>query len=380
MHNGGEDMARLRNFWRRLTGWLTGRWAKNKKPLLVVLLIVIAVVLYRLVEAGYAYPWTGFGEYTPPQPKIEGYQRERTTWDWLQLLIIPFVLAVGGFFLNRTERVNAEKAAEQRAKTEREIAEQRAQDAALQAYLDQMTQLLLHEYLRTSQPDNEVRSVARARTLAVLRVLDGVRKATVLQFLYEAGLIGDSKQEEYSVPGRIDAIVSLQGANLKGANLKGAYLRGAYLERVNLEGANLYKADLYKANLLTANLKGAYLREAFLAGACLIWAHLVGADLDSAGLNEASLGGANLTEANLERARLENANLTKANLTKANLTKANLTHCKVTREQLAQASSLKGAKLPFDMAPPAPEVKVSPPNEQPPDLSEAALQDGTKHE
>src|SRR6266511_6076613 len=95
-------------------------------------------VLYLLVEAGYAYPWTGFGEYTPPQPKIEGYEREKTTCDWMQLLIIPIVLAIGGFFLNRTERINAEKAAEQRSKTEREIAQQRTLDTVLETYFDRM--------------------------------------------------------------------------------------------------------------------------------------------------------------------------------------------------------------------------------------------------
>jgi hypothetical protein len=147
--------------WLLVTAW----WQKNKISLLIILLIVILTALYLLAGAGYAYPWTGFGAYTPPEKPDTGYQRAKTTWDWLELLIIPIVLAVGGFFLNRTERMNAEKAAEQRA-----------QDGALQAYLDQMTQLLLHEKLpvRASQPDDEVRSVARARTLTVLRVLDGV--------------------------------------------------------------------------------------------------------------------------------------------------------------------------------------------------------------
>jgi hypothetical protein len=28
----------------------------------------------------------------------------KTYWDWLELLIIPFVLAIGAFFLQRSER------------------------------------------------------------------------------------------------------------------------------------------------------------------------------------------------------------------------------------------------------------------------------------
>jgi hypothetical protein len=45
-----------------------------------------------------------------------------------------------------------------RAEAERKLAEQRAQDEALQAYLDQMGNLLLERDLRTSEEDSEVRS------------------------------------------------------------------------------------------------------------------------------------------------------------------------------------------------------------------------------
>jgi hypothetical protein len=38
-----------------------------------------------------------------------------------------------------------------RAKAERELAKERAQDEALQAYLDEMSNLLLEKYLRTSE-------------------------------------------------------------------------------------------------------------------------------------------------------------------------------------------------------------------------------------
>jgi uncharacterized protein YjbI with pentapeptide repeats len=421
-----DDMVRLRNFWRRLTGWLTGRWAKNKKPLLVVLLIVVpvAVVLYLLVEAGYAFSWTGFGPYTPPQPPIEGYQREKTTWDWLQLLIIPVVLAVGGFLLNRTERMNTEKAAEQRA-----------QDTALQAFLEAMTKLLLENHLRTSKPDDEVRSVARARTLTVLRALDGTRKARVLQFLYEARLIGGIKQEAGGVARTIDAVVSLQGARLEetfltGADLGGADLEGAILNRAllpgadlggahldgahlgeailgvaylagahmvqarlrgaNLKGAHLVKAHLEGAFLTGAHLEGAYLIEAdlkdadleraHLRGADLALAHLKGAHLEGAHLEGAHLEGAHLDGVDLRGANLEWASLEAAHLKLANLRDADLTHCKVTREQLAQAASLGGAKLPFDMAPlPAPGGEASTPKDQATDRRLAALHRARLH-
>jgi uncharacterized protein YjbI with pentapeptide repeats len=309
---------------------------------IVGLIVAVIAIIVFIAFVGVAYytgvfpdpDWTGFGP-----PKVNADWQEiahfKTLWEWLDLLLVPLVLAIGGFFLNRSENREARKIEKDRIDETRKIEEKRAQDATLQAYLDQMTQLLLHEYLRTSQPDNEVRSVARARTLTVLGVLDGGRKATVLQFLYEADLIGAIKQEEGGVVRTIDAIVSLKGAHLEEVNLTVANLVGAHLEETFLKGASLYRA----------NLKGAHLERA--APEMAIGP---GANLDGAHLDGASLAGAILT----------GANLTGANLRGADLRGANLTNCQVTREQLAQAKSLKGAKLPFDMtSPPAPEVEVA---------------------
>src|SRR4051812_33970101 len=206
-------MARLTNFWRRLTGWLTTDWrAILKRLMLLGLLLAVLVGASYLLYNIFVFGWpikSGLDEFVPPQPKPEGYERAKTLWDWLGLLLIPLILAIGGILFtwseNRSARrlqeqreAEARQVEEQRIVEARKIEEQRAQDAALQAYLDQMTQLLLHEKLRASQLEDEVRIVARARTLAVLRVLDGARRATVLQFLYEAGLIGGIEEDENS--------------------------------------------------------------------------------------------------------------------------------------------------------------------------------------
>src|SRR5215211_3895647 len=62
----------------------------------------------------------------------------KTLWEWMELLIIPLVLGIGAFYLNRSERA-----------VEREIAEDRQRETALQAYFDRMAELLLKENLRT---------------------------------------------------------------------------------------------------------------------------------------------------------------------------------------------------------------------------------------
>ena len=47
--------------------------------------------------------------------------------------------------------------------------------------------------LNLEHPDEDVRAVARARTLTALTRLDGERKRSVLQFLYESGLISKGR-------------------------------------------------------------------------------------------------------------------------------------------------------------------------------------------
>src|SRR5215210_3174082 len=127
----------------------------------------------------------------------------QTVWDWLHLLsalAIPVVLAAAGLWFTaqqdqRQHQIEdqraqqAQKIENQRAEAERELAEQRAQDEALQAYLDQMSSLLLERDLRTSEEDSEVRTLARVRTLTVLERLDPSRKTAVVQFLVEAKLV-----------------------------------------------------------------------------------------------------------------------------------------------------------------------------------------------
>src|SRR5207248_1667757 len=100
------------------------------------------------------------------------------------------------------------EATEKRAETEREIASDNQREAALQAYLDSMTELLLHENLGSSEAGDKVRNIARIRTLTVLPRLDPKRKGNVLRFLIEADLINNE-----------GTIIKLEGADLSGVHL-----------------------------------------------------------------------------------------------------------------------------------------------------------------
>src|SRR5918995_3611940 len=82
----------------------------------------------------------------------------KSLWDWLQLLIVPVVLSLITVAFAWQQDIRQDQIENQRAKAERELAEQRAQDEALQAYLNQMGSLLLEKKaLRESKEDSEVR-------------------------------------------------------------------------------------------------------------------------------------------------------------------------------------------------------------------------------
>src|SRR3712207_3806806 len=133
-------------------------------------------------------------------PRWTGF-RNKTVWDFLQLLIVPLALAAIGFWFTvqqdaRQQRIEdqraqqAQKIENQRAEAERITQQQNAQDEALQAYLDQMSTLLLEKHLRNSKADSEVRTLARARTVTVIQRLDADGNRNVIRFLKEARLVG----------------------------------------------------------------------------------------------------------------------------------------------------------------------------------------------
>jgi uncharacterized protein YjbI with pentapeptide repeats len=309
-------------------------------PLLVSLAIgaVALWTLYMRVDNGTWPAWTGFDTYTLK----EGQHPAKTLWDLLELLIIPVVLAVGAYLLNRSERRNEQK-----------ISDDRLAEAALQNYLDKMTELLLSHGLRESAPDAEVRHVARSRTLSILRTLDPGRKLASFRFLFEAELI-ESDQPVVSLQQadlrkiNLDFIklerVNLCSADLTEASLVGtvlneAYLHGATLFAANLQWAELKRADLRYAIMNRTNLIAADLTGAFLTKTLLGYADLRNAKLCDAELIGANLGNAKLENADLSGAQLKGAFLLKSKLADADISGADFTDATVTTRQLNSASN-----------------------------------------
>lgn len=312
------------------------------------LILVGAGALYLIVET--------------IQAKNTGFET-KTLWDWMELLIIPLVLAIGAFYLNRSEQ-----------DTEREIAKDRQQEVALQAYLDKMSDLLVNENLQKTKKKN-IRDVARTRTLTVIRGLDGKRKGLVIRFLQEAGLINKQRP-----------IIKLRGADLREVELGWAKLRNVDLSFTDLRNADLVLADLSDSNLENATLSYADLswtdfsnsdmNGANLWGSKMLFtkfakaklndvsfvktetwqidlkgAHLQGSRFMQADLKDANFTGANLIDATFRGADLFGANfnqtdLAGVNFRYANMSRVNLQDAIISEEQLAQVRTLEGATLP----------------------------------
>ena len=223
-------VARVRSWWQQI----------KQHPFNVAGIIVGSVLLVALIVIEIRANGTGFAG--------------KTLWDWLQLLAalaIPVLVGFGAVWF--TTRQNHD----------REIAADLQREAALQAYLDKMSELLLEKHLRQSQPGNEVRTVATVRTLTLLTQLDPLRRRSVLRFLQQADLIN-----------RGSTIVNLSSASLRFADLHRATLSDTDLSRSSLRNANLSRAALDGADLSEADLRDADLSGADMKGALQL--HFVG--------------------------------------------------------------------------------------------------------
>jgi uncharacterized protein YjbI with pentapeptide repeats len=187
----------------------------------------------------------------------------------MQLLIVPLVLTVIGLSFTAAQQVIAnlqqnlqqQQAEYQRAQMTQKIEEYRAQNEALQAYLDLMKELMLEKNLRDSPPDSSARAIANVQTSLILEQVDSARKRVVLRLLTDSHLI------DADAPLIETATLALQGTDAKSMDLSDTDLSRANLERAYLSGTNLSGANLSNANLSNANLSNTVLRDANLSGA-----------------------------------------------------------------------------------------------------------------
>jgi hypothetical protein len=255
--------------------------------------------------------------------------------------LIGALVALGGVFTTQLVNIALEA--------------QRAQDSALQAFLDQLSHSDTYSELRKAPASGHKRAVLRAKLQTLLMELDGQRKGVLLSYLHGAKLIRKkaitpyeytkegSKDEEdeerwkYPILRLNDIDLSQTELNphtkLTFDDLESIILCGAKLSKVNLSGANLRNADLRDADL-----SGAALRKPNEKEDPEVIPGERSDEVDKAKKKPGKVLPTGLLETDLSGANLSGTNLSEANLSGA---------VGITNEELEQqAKSLKGAIMP----------------------------------
>ena len=103
---------------------------------ILVAIAIILVVVIALIIVGYGFDWTGFkngynqvtiirtisSTNAGTVTRTEEFQPGKALWDWLQLLIIPLVLAVGALLFNFANNRTEQNIAAQRYEQDKQIA------------------------------------------------------------------------------------------------------------------------------------------------------------------------------------------------------------------------------------------------------------------
>jgi uncharacterized protein YjbI with pentapeptide repeats len=271
--------------------------------------------------------WTGFVEFaptpTPPgatpspfgaTPQVSGYKQ---LWDWMELLIVPLVLAIFGILFSQAQK-----------NTEFALQEAKEDETAYHAFLDKMTELIINGKLLETDEDSPTRDLAKSRVLTAIQVLGDQRKRLVLNFLMGANLIRSE-----------GGIIQMDGADFSGAEFQEISIIRATISGANFTGANLSRANLSDSDFSLSTFERANLTESVLAGTVL-----AGVILDRARLGLARIDGANFHKASLQRAYLVLARVERARFSEAKLAEADFTGAYLVEASFGGAN-LKGTSF-----------------------------------
>ena len=270
----------------------------------------------------------------------------QTTWNWLDLLFVPILLAIAAFYFDL-----------QLTRRQTETTQIRNDQQTMIEYIDKMKDFLKDNIENeTSKTVKRKNRIMESLTFSVLYGLnDPDRKAQIIQFLYKVNLINldVEEQKKCSQPNNTfsKTRISLAGTNIEAVNLEGFDLRCANLRGANLRRANFKNADLREADLRKAITDGADFTGANITGTKInvnqfsqnhptiykLWQIINLTTIPRDSLKGAKLSNANLNGVNLSNFDLTGADLTNANLRGANLTGAILKNAKLSGVVLDQA-------------------------------------------
>jgi uncharacterized protein YjbI with pentapeptide repeats len=273
----------------------SSRWSFRRRVLSIVLIAILTVALVVMFYGGYLSSWrlltqpsgifwavvgliavigllaSAYDKVFPP-----GVRRTISR----NAPLVSALIALIGVLMTQIVNTHLTSSTQEN----QQVLDQEArQNSELQSYLSTVGEL-------PSNRDPAADTSAQAQTLTVLPDLSGEQKRTIMQFLYQAGLINKDNPR-----------IKLYYADLTSANLKGtdAQDNRFVLDNVNLRGINLQDADLEYISMEGANLSNSHLVNTNLSNADLSNANMYHAYLDNVDLSGADLSGADLSDVDL---------------------------------------------------------------------------------
>lgn len=86
-------------------------WQKNKPFITTIIIILVVIVAFVVLAYAFGWDWSGF--------------TSKNLWDWLQLLIVPVILAIGGYWLNQMQKSREEEITQRRRELEAQMERRR---------------------------------------------------------------------------------------------------------------------------------------------------------------------------------------------------------------------------------------------------------------
>ena len=266
---------------------------KTIKYILIVLFILLLIVLIKWAAWPSHSPyWTGFGE----SKMQNGINPNKTLWDWLDLLLIPLIITLTGWYISRSEKNN--DIAREKEKNQQNIREN---------YLKIITSLLLEHNLQNSEEGDVVRSVAKAHTTTFLRNADNTRRGIILQFLYESDLISENPI--------IDLLgVKLNSCHFDKIKLINIEITGAYFRECSFVKSNLENSIFCASNFSGSNLSYSNLKNVDFTYCDMIDTEIIGVDLRQAKIEGVDFTNANLKESTISKKQYDELKSKKFNI------------------------------------------------------------------
>lgn len=284
------------------------------KILFFLLIFIISFLLWRVFVIISNFKWSGF--------------QKKSFWDWLQLLIIPLMLALGAFYLN--------SAADFR---DYQIAQEQKHQEILTDYFSKMQDLIVETKKSKQTPGSkesnseerlltEFRPTAKALTLSVIEQLDGKRKGKVITYLAESQLITNEPSTQPEI--------QLDGANLDDIELGNNGQRNSLnekemtiMDKIKIKNANMKRANLSGLQLLDSDLSGSNLENATLKNVEFTGSIMIGSRFINGKITDVDFTDVRLGKTIFDNVKLENITISdKTNFDNACFTKIDTSNTK----------------------------------------------------